>query len=134
MEGNPVLALEEIILNDSAGYVTVVDTIQGVTPGAGCEVDPNVVGGVRCAKPVLGVLIIEVTLGAGNDGVLSAGLDEPLHVLGGDGNDTIDGGSEADVLEGEGGDDTLDGKGLNDVLTGGADIDYIVINDVATLA
>ena len=80
-------------LNDSAGYVTVVDTIQGVTPGAGCEVDPNVVGGVRCAKPAGGVVIIDVILGAGNDSVLSAGLDEPLHVLGGDGNDTIDGGS-----------------------------------------
>ena len=31
-----------ISLNDSAGYVMVVDTVQGVTPGAGCEVDPNV--------------------------------------------------------------------------------------------
>ena len=112
-----------ISLNDSAGYVTVVDTIQGVTPGAGCEVDPNVVGGVRCAKPSQGVLIIDVILGAGDDSVLSAGLDEPLHVLGGDGNDTIDGGSQADVLEGDAGDDTLDGKGLDDVLTGGADID-----------
>ncbi|HEX6581112.1 MAG TPA: calcium-binding protein [Actinomycetota bacterium] len=112
-----------INLNDSAGYVTVVDTIQGVTPGAGCEVDPNVVGGVRCLKPAGGVSIIDVILGAGNDGLLSAGLDEPLHVLGGDGNDTIDGGSQADVLEGDAGDDTLDGKGLDDVLTGGADID-----------
>jgi Ca2+-binding RTX toxin-like protein len=112
-----------ISLNDSAGYVTVVDTIQGVTPGAGCEVDPNVVGGVRCAKPLGGVSIIDVILGAGDDSLLSAGLDEPLHVLGGDGNDTIDGGSQADVLEGDAGDDTLDGKGLDDVLTGGADID-----------
>ena len=103
--------------------MTVVDTIQGVTPGAGCEVDPNVVGGVRCAKPAGGVLIIDVILGAGDDSLLSAGLDEPLHVLGGDGNDTIDGGSQADVLEGDAGDDTLDGKGLDDVLIGGADID-----------
>ena len=67
-----------ISLNDSAGYVTVVDTIQGVTPGAGCEVDPNVVGGVRCAKPSQGVLIIDVILGAGDDTLDGKGLDDVL--------------------------------------------------------
>ncbi len=56
--------VNDISLNDSAAYVTVVDSMQGVTPGAGCQVDPNVVGGVRCEKPLGGVVIIDVILGA----------------------------------------------------------------------
>jgi Ca2+-binding RTX toxin-like protein len=110
-------------LNDSATHVFVSDTTQGATPGPGCEVDPAVVGGVRCAKPPLGVTRIDVILGAGDDDLTSTGLDEPLDVLGGDGLDVLDGGSQADTLDGEAGNDTLDGGGSGDVLIGGLDID-----------
>ncbi|MGH2680716.1 MAG: calcium-binding protein [Actinomycetota bacterium] len=114
--------VSEVSIGDSASFVTVVDS-QGVTPGAGCEVDPDVVGGVRCAKPIGGVTVIDVILAAGDDILLTAGLGEPLDVSGGDGNDTLNGGSQADILDGGAGDDTLDGKGLDDILIGGADTD-----------
>jgi Ca2+-binding RTX toxin-like protein len=112
-----------VSINDTAQFVTVVDTTAGATPGAGCETDPAVAGGVRCAKPVGGVTIIDVSLGAEADFLFSAGLDEPLNVLGGDGNDFIDGGTQNDTLDGEAGDDTLDGKAGSDILIGGADTD-----------
>jgi Ca2+-binding RTX toxin-like protein len=115
--------VNQVSLNDSNTYVTVVDATQGVSPGSGCEVDPGVAGGVRCLKPGGGVTVIVVALLGENDILLSGGLDEPLNVLGGDGNDFIDGGTQADTLNGEGGDDTLDGKAGSDELIGGADTD-----------
>src|SRR5918999_3407685 len=114
-----------VAINDSAAFVFVVDTTQGATPGAGCEADPNpaVSGGVRCPKPAGGVTRIDVSLLGDNDDLTSTGLDEPLSVLGGAGDDILDGGAEADTLDGEAGADTLDGGGSGDVLIGGADID-----------
>jgi Ca2+-binding RTX toxin-like protein len=114
-----------VAINDSAAFVFVVDTAQGATPGAGCEADPNpaVSGGVRCPKPAGGVTRIDVSLLGDNDDLTSTGLDEPLSVLGGAGDDILDGGAEADTLDGEAGADTLDGGGSGDVLIGGADID-----------
>ena len=115
--------VNDVSLNDTGAYVFVVDTTAGATAGAGCETDPDVAGGVRCAKPVGGVTVIDVSLGAENDILTSTGLDVPLNVSGGDGNDDLTGGTQGDTLNGDAGDDTLDGRGLNDILNGGADID-----------
>jgi Ca2+-binding RTX toxin-like protein len=50
-------------------------------------------------------------------------------LFGGNGNDTLTGGSGADQLFGQGGNDTLLGKGGNDLLFGGADNDTLTGGD-----
>ena len=76
---------------------------------------------LRCPKgAVNGVSIIIVNLGAGNDVLLSIGVDEPMTINGGDGDDNLMGGNLNDTLNGGVGDDLLDGKGGADALNGDA--------------
>jgi Ca2+-binding RTX toxin-like protein len=123
----------QLKVSDTTTFVKVEDSAAGVTAGAGCEADPAVPGGVRCAKPAGGVTSIGVNLGDGNDHLSTGALGEPLTVLGGNGNDVINGSSEADTLNGEAGDDVLDGKELGDVIIGGLDTDRTDYDGTADL-
>ncbi|MDQ4107850.1 MAG: hypothetical protein M3138_03460, partial [Actinomycetota bacterium] len=115
-------AINTVHITDDGTYVFVSDPA-GATAGAGCEADPAVLTGVRCAKPLGGIAMIVVNLAAENDILTTTGLGEPLTVSGGDGDDNLEGGAQPDTLNGEIGDDTLDGGGLADALTGGDGID-----------
>ena len=91
-----------------------------------------------------GVELLEVDVGAGNDGVDAGGIQDavdvaaapapgdalqiPITVHGGDGNDTLAGGDLDDSLFGEGGDDTLDGGSGTDLLIGGPDGDQCFLD------
>jgi Ca2+-binding RTX toxin-like protein len=80
------------------------------------------------APTVAGTKTISVFGLAGNDIIM---LDETngalptAQLFGGDGNDTLTGGSSADLLFGEAGNDTLLGKGGDDLLFGGAGNDTL---------
>src|SRR5262249_48641578 len=73
--------------------------------------------------------LIQVFGQAGNDQI---SLDETngalpaSNLFGGDGNDTLTGGSGNDLLFGQAGNDTLRGKGGNDQLFGGAGNDILI--------
>ncbi len=63
---------------------------------------------------------VRVELGEGNDSLtVSSGVEEPVTVFGGPGDDQIDGGEERSTLHGEAGNDTLKGYGNDDQLFGG---------------
>jgi Ca2+-binding RTX toxin-like protein len=109
-----------VTVSSSALFVTVSDTSQTVTPGAGCVVNPADPDGARCAIPSNGIVVVNVTLGAGNDSLQASGTDAPMVINGGDGNDTLNGGQQDDTINGGIGDDTLDGKGGADSLNGDA--------------
>lgn len=113
----------QVSIGDTATYVSIRDSRQGVSPLGGCAFAPGSTTEVRCPKPALGVTVINVNLGAGDDILLSISLDEPLNVDGGLGDDQLNGGLLGDTLNGGGDDDLLDGKQLNDVMIGGLGVD-----------
>ena len=111
----------QLSISDTASYVQISDSKEGVAPGGGCALNPANANQLRCPKgAVNGVLIIIVNLGAGNDVLLSIGVDEPMTINGGDGDDNLMGGNLNDTLNGGVGDDLLDGKGGADALNGDA--------------
>jgi Ca2+-binding RTX toxin-like protein len=89
-------------------------------------------GGAIAISPntatVTNTQLIHVNGGDGNDVIA---LDETngalpaAELLGGDGNDTLTGGSGNDRIDGQDGNDSLFGGGGNDSLTGGAGNDFI---------
>src|SRR5207344_1925398 len=73
--------------------------------------------------------VIQVFGQAGNDTISldeSNGALPAAQLFGGDGNDTLTGGSGNDMLFGQAGNDTLLGKGGNDFLFGGAGNDTLI--------
>lgn len=71
-----------------------------------------------------------VHVGAGDDTVTATGVTNGgIHILGGDGNDTLIGGAGIDRIEGESGNDEITGGASNDFLFGGADSDLIIWNN-----
>jgi hypothetical protein len=70
----------------------------------------------RCSAN--GVTAIVVHAGDADDSVVMSKVDVPLHLIGGDGDDWLVGGSKSDVLEGGPGDDTLEGDEQRDRLFG----------------
>jgi Ca2+-binding RTX toxin-like protein len=99
--------------------VLVRDLGDTITPGEGCtSFDPNT---ARCSN-VHGLALV---LKDGNDEAsnntampASATVPDGRGIIGGPGNDVLDGGSGADRLAGDAGDDTLSGNGHDDVLRG----------------
>ncbi len=91
--------VNQVSLNDTTQFVLVDDTTAGETPGSGCETDPVVTTRVRCSKQAGVVTKIDVSLLGENDILTSTGLDMPLSVSGGDGNDNLDRGSTERHLE-----------------------------------
>jgi Ca2+-binding RTX toxin-like protein len=72
--------------------------------------------------------LIRVSGGDGNDVITLDEANGPLpaaQIFGGDGNDTLTGGSGNDRLSGQDGNDTLSGGAGNDTLSGGANNDFI---------
>lgn len=68
---------------------------------------------------------VSVIGGAGNDTLNGLPASIPLHLAGNDGNDTLTGGSAADTIDGAAGADSIVGGAGGDVLTGGDDNDHI---------
>jgi Ca2+-binding RTX toxin-like protein len=99
------LEVNHVTISDSVTYLYVEDTQEGAAPGANCEAEPGGTGRVRCLKPALGFTVVNINLAGGADNLFATGSSVPVNVLGGAGNDT------------------LDGKLGADVLTGGADVD-----------
>jgi len=72
--------------------------------------------------------LIRVNAGDGNDVITLAETNGALpaaQIFGGDGNDTLTGGSSNDILSGQDGNDSLFGGGGNDSLSGGYGNDFI---------
>ncbi len=88
---------------------------------------------VQGGKPtVANTALIQVFGQGGNDTIAlneANGALPKANLFGGDGNDTLTGGSGADLLFGQAGDDTLLGKGGSDFLFGGADNDTLTGGD-----
>ena len=81
---------------------------------------------------VANTTLIQVFGQAGNDTITldeSNGALPAAQLFGGDGNDTLTGGSGNDLLFGQAGNDTLLGKGGNDLLFGGAGNDTLTGGD-----
>ncbi len=76
------------------------------------------VQGTDSADNITGIAFRDYVLGMGGDDTIST-LELPDKVLGGAGNDSIDGGDGNDTLRGEAGDDTLIGGAGGDALDGG---------------
>jgi Ca2+-binding RTX toxin-like protein len=109
----------QVSISDSATFVSIRDSREGVAPGGGCALNPADSDELRCPKgAVSGVSIIAVNLGGGNDVLLSIGVDEPMTINGGDGDDTLNGGNLNDTINAGNGDDLLDGKAGADALNG----------------
>ena len=78
---------------------------------------------------VANTTLIQVFGQSGNDTIAldeSNGALPAANLFGGDGNDTLTGGSGNDLLFGQAGNDTLIGKGGNDLLFGGAGNDTLI--------
>jgi hemolysin type calcium-binding protein len=88
-------------------------------PSSGCTVT-----GTRVSCPSGGVSGVSVLVGDGNDAV-SATLDIPVSIDGGDGDDVLKGGRTDDVLQGGNGNDTLYGFEGSDRYVGGAGGDTV---------
>jgi Ca2+-binding RTX toxin-like protein len=136
----------EILIDILGGYFHVSDSGGKVTPGPGCEAEPNdpnearcLVGNVKFVDAYAGDLHdklgVRGTLGVGN--MIAAlkggdGNDELWidivgsgRLYGGFGNDTLKGGSGPDTLSGEAGNDWLWGYGGDDTLIGGPGGDFM---------
>ena len=61
---------------------------------------------------------IEVYAGGGDDTVEGKGVDVPMTIFGGDGDDRLGGGTAADTIFGGNGDDNIRGRGSDDTLYG----------------
>ena len=68
----------------------------------------------------------EIRLGAGDDVLTAAGVDDDLNIDAGEGNDSVTGGRGDDLIRGGAGDDTLDGGAGDDVLNGGDGQDRLI--------
>jgi Ca2+-binding RTX toxin-like protein len=108
----------QLSISDTASFVLIRDSREGVSAGGGCTLNPADSDELRCPKPAGGVTIIIVNLGAGDDILLSVGVDEPMTINGGDGDDILNGGNLDDTINAGNGDDLLDGKSGADALNG----------------
>lgn len=97
-----------LIVMDDAGTVRALD--------AGCT-DPDEEGTATCART--GLSDVRIDAGDLDDTVSVGEISLPVHVLGGDGNDTLTTGSGNDTLDGGPGNDTLDAGAGDDALLGG---------------
>jgi Ca2+-binding RTX toxin-like protein len=70
--------------------------------------------------------LVQLTGGVGNNVLDASASSRAVTLSGGDGNDTLIGGSAADVVFGEAGDDQLTGNGGVDALLGGDGVDRLV--------
>ena len=110
--------VNNVTLGAAGGTVDVTDLGAALTPGTGCTaVTPN---HVRCT----GVDLATITLENRDDAfsVTAAGYSAPngfLSVMGGVGDDVLNGSRSGDALLGELGNDTLSGGGGPDRLAGG---------------
>lgn len=119
---------------EPVGVVSVIGTAANDTIRVSRDAAGNLLvngGAVPIAGPtatVANTTLIQVFGLAGNDTValdeVNGALPKSL-LFGGDGNDTLTGGSGADQLFGQAGNDTLLGKGGNDLLFGGAGNDTL---------
>ena len=107
-----------LYVSDVGPNIRIQDTGSGVTlsPGAGCSSGPS--GSVNC--PSAGITLVNVSMGDGNDDLISTSA-EAVTVDGGADNDEITTGGAADTLNGGDGNDALDGGLGSDTLNGGAD-------------
>jgi hypothetical protein len=88
-------------------------------PSSGCATS-----GPRLSCPSAGVTAVSVQLGDGND-QLSAGLDVPVSIDAGDGDDVVKSGRADDLIQGGNGNDSLFGFEGSDRYVGGAGDDTI---------
>ncbi|MDX6698143.1 MAG: hypothetical protein QOE65_1540 [Solirubrobacteraceae bacterium] len=116
---SPGVANDVAVTTSGTNYV-VSDSAAPVTAGGGC----TQVTLVSVSCPQSGINSIRAQLDDGND-TISTSASQNLYAFGGDGNDTLNGGSQGDQLQGDAGDDTLNGGGGADAMAGGAGIDTV---------
>jgi len=86
------------------GTNIIIDDVRAMIPGLGCwTIDSTK---VACADG--GVTVVRVDANRGDDRV-NSGMDLPVSLWGGDGDDALSGGDGDDILRGEWGSDTLRG-------------------------
>ncbi|NVJ70473.1 MAG: hypothetical protein HWE08_08980 [Alphaproteobacteria bacterium] len=113
--------VETLIVGDDTIDLTAYDGIG--------ELDSIVRYGASDADDVItGTRGNETLHGFGGDDVISAG-GYWAHLLGGDGNDVLNGIDETDTLDGGAGQDVLNGGGADDILLGGANEDTLFGGD-----
>ena len=115
-----------VVVTQTGNYVTLSDSGSGrinITAGSACtQTTPTSPTSVTCATAPGWVLGIDV--GNGDDTVT---VDSTLgaEILGGNGNDGLDGGDGADLIGGQNGDDVIRGDGGADILGGNEGNDTI---------
>jgi hypothetical protein len=115
--------IDEIKLTQTASGYTITRSGGGINPvTAPCSGDANA---VTCPLAPS----IAVDLAGGSDALFTRDVTTPLLVSGGDGDDTLEGGSANDVLAGGAGDDTLEGGSGQDDYFGGDGDDVIAARD-----
>jgi Ca2+-binding RTX toxin-like protein len=97
-----------------AGFITGSIDLTGAPSVERLEVN-GLGGNDTITVGVTTTLEVVIDAGAGNDSVNASGSTTPVTILGGDGDDTLTGGSGADEIHG--------GSG-NDILIGGAGVDH----------
>jgi len=111
-------------LSNNAQDDLLIESPAGVTaPPAPCVLETA----TRARCPAGSVAKIRAAFLAGDDTLtVTATMDVPIEVSGGNGDDSLMGGSRRDQISGDGGDDTLIGHGGRDQLAGGAGNDSCI--------
>ena len=116
--------LQNFITADRSGLVVTIDDRFPMVPGPGCEpVLSDDATWFHCTTSSTPTLV-EITTGDENDTVVN-NTDVSMRAFGGEGADSLYGGSVVDRLDGGDGDDALHGRGDADELFGGAGLDVI---------
>jgi Ca2+-binding RTX toxin-like protein len=128
-----------LVVQPAANTVVVVDGVLTITGsdqantvtvsqvGSQIVVTASFLPGGTASFPAAEITSIDVSVSDGNDTVvLAPSVSKPAQVDGGDGNDTLVGGSAAAILLGGAGNDTITGGAGRNVIIGGLGADTIV--------
>ena len=126
-------SLNNVTIRDTGSAYRITDpTVDGGMDAGPCtplQVDSNgFITEVECSKS--GISALRVDIGERND-TAKVEVSLPSTILGGPGNDTLDGTGDKDVINGEDGNDSITAEGGEDTITGGAGDDSIDAGDGA---
>ncbi|MBI1321701.1 hypothetical protein GC170_00730 [bacterium] len=135
--GADILHIDGNVLNNQMGIVMGIDVLNYTLDGSLIQYNVRDYSGTLSIDAQGGndtvflqayAFASTVLGGLGNDRIDATGLNVPVSIYGGSGDDSLTGGSADDYLAGEAGYDFLTGAGGFDLVEGGSEGDYIYWN------